>query len=145
MNIENLIQLRQVGQDVLDRRDGSLGFNKWDCGTYACLLGHYGRATNYHLWRGLSDGATLGPVYANAALHFGITARQARALFKGNIIIHREAGSPSPEAYKELQRRMKYLDKLIARAVRALPPNKGWQTDTRPVLATNKLCGAEST
>jgi len=120
MNIVNLRKLREVGQGVLDRRDGDLGFGQWDCGTFACLLGHYCRETDYEL---TSDDPNL--IFISAAEHFNISPNQTKGLFQSAGAAERVDGipvwpvmadHPGPEAYTVLEGRLGYLDKLISKA-----------------------------
>jgi hypothetical protein len=80
------------------------------------MLGHYDRRS------GMRPVAYSG--YRGAADHFGISEREAEILFglaKPRVLspLNARANQPGPDAYAELERRMKRLNKIISRLERA--------------------------
>lgn len=107
MSLENLKALREVGRTLLDEpRTNTLGFGEWDCGTFACFAGHYERAHRV----GLIAGNSIG-IQNTILEHFGLSEKQATDLFG---CFHSSHFGPGREAYRELERRMVILDRIIA-------------------------------
>ena len=122
--LQNLKNLLALGERLLRERKNDLGFGLWDCGTYACLAGHYGR--EYRIDK---------EVYADmhwARAHFGLSDPletldidpandEWDRLFGTGFLsgaglsdIRTPGNVPGEAAYVELERRMEYLRKLIA-------------------------------
>lgn len=94
----------------------TLGFDEVDCGTYACLVGHYQRHREIPAIQALdlyaSDFWNELEIYAE---YFGITRRQAHWLF-GLALAAVEANQPGDAAYAELEKRLALLRGIIATA-----------------------------
>lgn len=121
MSNERLKILREVGQQLLANRKMDFGFALWDCGTYACFMGHYDRATGEEVvvkWRASIRNREFeyGTCWDFMGEYFGITESEAKSLFIGSEVggCPVKARMPSPEAYEELGQRMIILDGLIA-------------------------------
>lgn len=114
MNVENLTKLYEVGQKILRERL-PIGFGEWDCGTFACLSGWYGRECELHP-------ADAAIEYASI---FGISDTDGDQLFNLASDVHgvkqHPADVPGPAAYAELERRMEYLADLIVKAGGTVP------------------------
>ena len=105
--IQNLKNLLRIGEQIVTDRKGDFGFGLWNCGTYACLGGHYDRECN----------ARIGQVKrSEGAAHFGISEQEFEALFRrmDERDASRDGNEPSEAAYTELERRLGILRKLIA-------------------------------
>jgi len=120
MNIENLRALRDVGNRILD--EGlPLGFDTYECDTYACLAGWYKRLTPYECEPKTAFSESL-------ERHFEITNDQREDLFGTDHYSHwllREHGptlyvmggnEPGQRANEVLKSRLMYLDTLITEA-----------------------------
>lgn len=112
MNLERMQALRDVAQDVLDRRSYDLGFGEWDCGTYACLWGHFKR---------------VHPAIGYATdRYFEIDENMAHELFRampeyGDWKPKETGNEPGDAAYAELERRIEIIDWLIAEELAKQP------------------------
>lgn len=111
MNLMRMKALRNVAQAVLDRRSGDLNFNSWDCGTHACLLGHYERV---HAVGIIQQGRVRD--VANINIHFGFDEDYP------DLFMNLFSQCFSRHPYDELERRIGIIDKMIAAEEAKLQP-----------------------
>jgi hypothetical protein len=99
--LTNLRNLLAVGERILAERL-PLNWRRWDCGTHACLYGHYRRSEGRAI---AGDESSFIP-FAEARIDFGLSEEDAERLFTPVCSQFHE--------YLELGVRLAFLRQLIA-------------------------------
>jgi hypothetical protein len=117
MSLQRLQALQRVAENLLmPPHTNTLGFAKWECGTYACLGGHYERQTGVRIIDNDLNAPYLWTTNRDRlADHFGITTEEANSLFWSDTVDEPfSCRYPGKNAYAELEARLRKLNELIS-------------------------------